>query len=226
MSQRNTFLNLSLTQIIGGSLAAATAAFLGSRAGVVGTILGASMASVISAVAGAAYTESLRRTSALVRQRALVRTGNTTTLATVSEPGSGVASESDQDPTDTAELPAIAPEPTDDEAAPRRLRWGPIAAAALVVFALTAGIVTGMELITGRSLDGTRGTTVEQVVAPEPQPTMPAPIEPTVVPTPGVPTPSAPTMAPTPTPTPTESETPEPTPTPTPDADPTPTPQP
>ncbi|MGZ4443905.1 MAG: hypothetical protein ACXVXC_12140 [Nocardioidaceae bacterium] len=55
-------LDVSLSQTVGGSLAAATAAYLGSRLGVVGTIVGAAVVSVVSAVAGVLYTNSLRRT--------------------------------------------------------------------------------------------------------------------------------------------------------------------
>src|SRR5664279_665139 len=55
---------LSLSQTIGGSLAAATAAVLGSRLGLVGTISGAAVASVVSTVAAAVYTTSLRHTRA------------------------------------------------------------------------------------------------------------------------------------------------------------------
>jgi hypothetical protein len=55
-------IDLSLTQVLGGSLAAATAAALGSRLGVVGTITGAALVSVVASVAGAVYTTSLRRT--------------------------------------------------------------------------------------------------------------------------------------------------------------------
>jgi hypothetical protein len=55
-------MELSLTQVLGGSLAAATAAALGSRLGVVGTITGAALVSVVASVAGAIYTTSLRRT--------------------------------------------------------------------------------------------------------------------------------------------------------------------
>jgi hypothetical protein len=55
-------IDLSLTQVLGGSLAAATAAALGSRLGVVGTITGAALVSVVASVAGAIYTTSLRHT--------------------------------------------------------------------------------------------------------------------------------------------------------------------
>lgn len=55
-------LDLSLSQILGGSLAAATAAALGSQLGVVGTITGAAVVSLVASVAGAVYTASLKRT--------------------------------------------------------------------------------------------------------------------------------------------------------------------
>jgi hypothetical protein len=55
-------LDLSATQIVGGALAAMTAAALGSRLSVAGTIVGAALASIIAAVAGSLYTASLRRT--------------------------------------------------------------------------------------------------------------------------------------------------------------------
>ena len=60
-------IDLSLTQVIGGSLAAATAAALGSKIGVAGTIIGAAVVSVISAVAASLYTTSLRRTRAAAK---------------------------------------------------------------------------------------------------------------------------------------------------------------
>jgi len=55
-------LDLSITQIVGGALAAMTAAALGSRLSVAGTVVGAALASIIAAVAGSLYTASLRRT--------------------------------------------------------------------------------------------------------------------------------------------------------------------
>ena len=55
-------IDLSLTQVVGGSLAAATAAALGSRLGVVGTISGAALVSLVASVGSAVYTTSLRHT--------------------------------------------------------------------------------------------------------------------------------------------------------------------
>ncbi len=113
--ERKTFLDLSMTQLVGSSLAAATAAFLGSRVGLVGTIVGAAVASVVSAVAGAAYTASLRHTHLLLKGRA-------------------------------------------------RISWGHIAAGAAVIFVITALVITGTELLTGRSFDGSKGTSVGRAV--------------------------------------------------------------
>ena len=65
-------LDLSLTQLVGGSMAAATAAALGSRLGVVGTITGAAVLSVVSAIAANLYTTSMARAKdavVLVRSR-------------------------------------------------------------------------------------------------------------------------------------------------------------
>ena len=49
-------LDLSATQVVGGALAAMTAAALGSQLSVAGTVVGAALASIIAAVAGSLYT--------------------------------------------------------------------------------------------------------------------------------------------------------------------------
>jgi hypothetical protein len=69
---RAKLLDLSLTQLLGGSMAAATAAALGSRLGVVGTIAGAAVLSIVSAIAASLYTNSMARAKdavVLVRSR-------------------------------------------------------------------------------------------------------------------------------------------------------------
>src|SRR5215217_261702 len=58
---------LSLSQVLGGALAAMTAAAIGSRLGSAGTVIGAAAASVVAAVSGAVYTASLRHTHEKVR---------------------------------------------------------------------------------------------------------------------------------------------------------------
>lgn len=134
-------LGLSVPQVAGGALAASTAAAVGSRLGLAGTVGGAAVVSVICAVAGAAYTRGLHHTgsrvSALVRGRAGDR-------------------RDEHDPGDAG--PRAVP-------APRR-RLGPWVAAAAVVFVLAGGAVTLVEAVTGHALSGGTGTTISQLSGP------------------------------------------------------------
>ena len=75
--------DLSVTQVVGGALAAMTAAALGSRLSVAGTVVGAALASIIAAVAGAMYTASLRRTRDKVRSVWTGTAGGTATRVEV-----------------------------------------------------------------------------------------------------------------------------------------------
>ena len=61
--------DVTLSRLVATALAAVTAAFLGSRLGTAGTIIGAGVASVVSTVAAALYQHSLDRTSTRVRSR-------------------------------------------------------------------------------------------------------------------------------------------------------------
>jgi hypothetical protein len=138
--EKKTKLELSLTQIVGGALAAMTAAALGSTLGVGGTIVGAAFASIVAGVAGALYTTSLRRTHDRVRTVFVGRGGAITPVA-IEEPE-----------------PAV---PV--ERARRTFPWKAAVVVALSVFALAALAITGLEALTGRSLSGSEGTTVQQV---------------------------------------------------------------
>lgn len=222
---RKSFLDLSLTQIIGGSLAAATAAALGSRIGVVGTVAGAMLVSVVSAVAGALYTQSLRRTQEMVRARELL--GARERVQRVSARARRPTLRDASNP----ELAVI--EEAVDEATPSiwsRITWKTVAVTAAVLFLIAAVVVTGTELLTGRSLDGNGRTTVSRIVgggpAASPTKTTPAPTptpsasssptptgQPSTTPSPTVPPPSStpsglPTDTTPPVPTPTGSSTP------------------
>ncbi|GAB3257429.1 hypothetical protein GCM10027425_18470 [Alteromonas gracilis] len=148
--QSKKFLDLSMVQVMGGAAAAATAAFAGSYLGTVGTIIGAALASTVSAVAAAFYTASLRRTKELVRatERIRFRAG-------------------DRLPPVAAELDPAA-EAVDAAATPtaRRITWPRVAAAAAAVFVIALGSITALELATGRSLDGGSRTTLTPGFAP------------------------------------------------------------
>jgi hypothetical protein len=167
-TERKPALGLSVSQLIGGSAAAATAAVLGSRLGVAGTVLGAALVSVVSAVAGSLYTQSLRRTQEMIRAREMLsarelmaRAGRTRVLPTIK--GSG------REPVDAAdeEVRAEEIEEAVDDATPSiwsRITWKSVAITAAVVFVIAALVITGTELLTGKSLDGSKGTTVSNVV--------------------------------------------------------------
>lgn len=130
---------LSLTQVVGSALAAMTAAALGSRLGLAGTVAGAAMASVIAAVGGSIYTSSLRRT----------RTHVTSVLKSRERPG-GPARRHDAPRPSTTSPPvaATAPDETRVTARPsgdqpsdrteaaspagrRRIGWKPVLVAAV-----------------------------------------------------------------------------------------------
>jgi len=158
-TNRKPFLDLSATQLIGGSLAAATAAALGSRLGVVGTIVGAALVSVVSAVAGALYTQSLRRTHELIRARETL--GARERLAMVGAVARRPTLRDEPHP-DTQEIEAAVEDATPSIGS--RVTWKHVAAAAGAFFVITALVVTGTELLTGRSLDGSSRTTVSDVL--------------------------------------------------------------
>ncbi len=194
---------LSATQIAGGALAAMTAAALGSRLGLGGTILGAAIASITAGVASALYTASIRHT------REKVKTVFTGRIA-----GSDVPASIDLVPESTPVTPHAAPMPSGNAPSTRRpvkrrttVSWKSMLAGALAAFAIAAVALTGFELISGNALSGGKGTTIEQVTRPDKAPTKAPSTKATKA---GSPTPSesaseTPTPAPAPTPTATET---------------------
>jgi len=153
-------LDLSASQVVGGALAAMTAAALGSQLSVAGTVVGAALASIIAAVAGSLYTASLRRTRDKVK-----------TVFWTGEPNEV------EDPTVMEILPdseghiagqrshLVAPEPVSDPSPRQRpkLSWKRVAVAALAAFGIAAVALTTVELVTGHALSGGEGTTFQQV---------------------------------------------------------------
>jgi hypothetical protein len=159
-SKGNKF-DLSATQVVGGALAAMTAAALGSQLSVAGTVVGAALASIIAAVAGSLYTASIRRTHDKVK-----------TVFWTGQPNEV------EDPTVMEILPdstghvagqrshLVAPEPNGDPSPPPRrpkLSWKRVAVAALAAFGIAAVALTTFELVTGHALSGGQGTTIQQV---------------------------------------------------------------
>ena len=146
-------LGLSLTQIAGGALAAVTAAVAASFLGVAGTLVGAALGSVVSSVAAALYSSSLRR-AATVSKVLVVRPAGSPT---------GPLEASAQDP--AAVPPAVPREPL---AGPipahwwTKVRWGPVAAVAGLLFVAAMAVVNLSELAIGHPLgnSSSSGTTL------------------------------------------------------------------
>ncbi len=156
--------DLSLTQLVGGALAAMTAAYLGSRLSVAGTVVGAAVASMVAGVAGTLYTASLRHTRAKVRSVWTGRTNSTPTEVVVTREATPTPSRP------AASAPALGTDGTAEGPAAPMWRtgrfWKRIAIGAVASFALAAAAITGLELVSGQSLDGGQGTTVQRVRQP------------------------------------------------------------
>ena len=186
-------LSISTVQVVASALAAMSVAFLTSWAGTTGTIIGAFLGSIIATVGTAAYSYSLRRTSAVVKQTAaqvrhtalmtqtLPRTvgrgprrRTPTSSGPAPDPANEPANEPADDPVhDPVDDPA-AEQPEDGETAAAPGRWDAfpwkktLLATAAVLLLCVLGITT-LEAVTGRSMaslsghDDSRGTTVGNV---------------------------------------------------------------
>ena len=151
--------DLSATQVVGGALAAMTAAALGSQLSVAGTVVGAALASIIAAVAGSLYTASLRRTTDKVKTVWATQPNESEdpTVIEIVEDGEGhVVGQHDH---------VVGSEPTGSPQPRRRLRlnWKRVAIGALAAFGIAAASLTVFELVTGSALSGGEGTTIQQV---------------------------------------------------------------
>ena len=128
-------LQLSATQVIASALAATTATVAASYLGVAGTVIGAAVASVLTVVGNAVYSQTLRRTGERVRTAV---------------------------PAAARFVPRGAVRPPDPVVRPHRTRsrrpWAVFAAACAGVFIGVLAVVTAVELVAGRPLsDVVRG---------------------------------------------------------------------
>ena len=155
--EKKSWLDLSPIQVMGGALAAMTAAGLGSRFSVEGTVVGAALASVIAAMAGALYTASLRRTSVAVRGvlggRRSHAAGTKGSSAPKPVPGGSTAA---------APLSRSTADTLARTSRRRSLVLSSVIGAA-AIFALAGGALTMYEAIAGQALSGGSGTTFSQV---------------------------------------------------------------
>jgi len=221
--------SFSVPQLAGGALAAATAALIGSRLGVAGTILGAAVASIVGGVGGTLYsagidrthrkvTEAIQRGYERVRGDEVDAPDATRTLAT--DGGNTLVlgeAETDTDVMDTifrtpGESTRIAPAPVPapvvaSSSQGRSTRFWQVAALSVgAMFLVALSVITVVELGLGRTLDGRDGTTVSQAVRPSASASAKPTATPTAEATTTSPTPSA-TATGTATSTPTPSAT-------------------
>jgi outer membrane lipoprotein SlyB len=153
-------LDLSVPQIIGGALAAMTAAALGSQLSVAGTLVGAALASIIAAVAGSLYTASIRHTRDKVKTVFWTGKPNEvdepTVIDIVADKEGHIAGQRSH---------LVEPESSREPSPPRRpkLKWKRVVVAALAIFGIAAVTLTTFELVTGHALSGGEGTTIQQV---------------------------------------------------------------
>ncbi|RBY79809.1 hypothetical protein DQ238_09210 [Geodermatophilus sp. TF02-6] len=143
---------LSAVQVTAGALAAVSSAVAMSFFGVAGTLIGAALASVISTVSAALYSESLNRTGQRLRRGRTQRPG-----ASAEQPAPAAAPATRALPVQRPPAPGAAATPTtrvlpahlDPRRPPvrRRACWVRVAAYAIGVFAIAMAVVTTVELV-------------------------------------------------------------------------------
>lgn len=186
-------------------LAAVTAAWIASRLGVAGTIVGAALGSLVVTVTSAFYTNTLHQGRTL-----LIQTERGTMIERHVDDGEVQKAFDEAAEVDS---PAKGAQFVDERP---RLHWKTIIVTTGVVLALAIAAITTYELITNRTLDGSTGTSITNTFGgshhkPTPKPTQTTttpPTTPTTTATTTTPTPSSSTTTPTPTDTsPTPSDT-------------------
>ena len=153
MAQRSETerLNLNVTQVAAGALAAVTSAVVASRFGIGGTLVGAGLASAVSTTGATVYSHVLRRTGSKARG----------VLEELPRHGHQGVRQADTEQTNH-ELPphhdeagprpntAVAPAPPPRSRSRRIPIWAVPVAASVLVFAIALGAISGAEAMTGR----------------------------------------------------------------------------
>nr|WP_250033173.1 hypothetical protein [Actinoplanes maris] len=134
---------IDIPKTIAGTLAAVSAAVVGSFLGVAGTLIGAAVASLIGSVGTELYTRFINRGS-----KKIVSTF-VTAPAAIGTPTVVAAEE---------ELPSEEPV-VEQKPARKDVRWGRAAAMAGALFVLAMGSLTAFELLTGKSVPAAVGHT-------------------------------------------------------------------
>lgn len=128
-------LDIKPTQVAAGALASVTAAVLGSKLGVAGTVAGAGFASVIGTVGTSMYEHSIQAARARVTSRIIKQ----------EQPPVGASHD--------AETVRLMVEPPMQETTGKR-RWPMMVAAVAVAFVIGMGVLTLVELVDGHATSG------------------------------------------------------------------------
>ncbi|HEY5845819.1 MAG TPA: hypothetical protein VIT42_03400 [Microlunatus sp.] len=166
-------LDMSGTQLVGGALAAMTAAVIGAQLGVAGTVFGAAIGSVVAGTAGSLYTASLKHTQTKIAAAFIGRVGDTPVQITTTDRTTDERTTVDGWHAVTQPAAAVAPPSPDPVATAAEIDpaggpaaqgpWKPILVATVAVFLLAIAGITAVEVITGQSVSGGQGTTISQV---------------------------------------------------------------
>jgi hypothetical protein len=132
---------IEISKVIAGTLAAITAAVIGSFLGVAGTLAGAAVASVVGSIGTEVYQRSLHKGA---RRLSAIAPTFVKVPAAVGTPEVAAATEEES--------------PSHTVAPPRNIRWGHVALAATALFVLAIGSLSVFELVAGKSVASTVGT--------------------------------------------------------------------
>src|SRR5918997_2730145 len=138
-------LQLSATQVAAGALASVSSAVVASFFGLAGTLIGAALASVISTVSAALFSNSLQKTNDKLRRAWGQLTGRQAPVEPATATPTEVASAAPATPA-TQVLPAHL-DPRRAPARRSRPRWTRVAVYAAAVFVMAMGVIPGIELI-------------------------------------------------------------------------------
>jgi hypothetical protein len=132
---------IEISKVIAGTMAAITAAVIGSFLGVAGTLVGAAVASVVGSIGTEVYQRSLHKGA---RRLSAIAPTFVKVPAAIGTPEVAAATEQER--------------PSHTVAPGRTIRWGHVALAATALFVLAIGSLTVFELVAGKSVASTVGT--------------------------------------------------------------------
>ncbi|MRJ77084.1 hypothetical protein GEV29_11075 [Aeromicrobium sp. SMF47] len=149
--RRGLFGEISWLQVAGSVLAAVTSAWLASRLGVAGTMIGVALGSFIATVGSAFYARTLDKGKTLLAQTA----SGALVERTVQD---GEIAEALDEIAEAEHSPVRSAEVVDNDGPV--LRWKAVIITTVVVALLALAAITTYELVSDKTLGGSSGTTI------------------------------------------------------------------